>query len=161
MTTREREMDGTTAGRRSLWGGVLLGLGLGGFFDGIVLHQILQWHHLVSEVYPPTTPENLRRNTLADGLFHAMTWVFTVLGVFLLWSGLRGQHATWRTSAFVGTLLLGWGLFNVVEGLINHQLLGVHHVRPGPDQLAYDIGFLIWGAVMLLVGWSLMRRAAA
>jgi uncharacterized membrane protein len=25
--------------------GIFLGLGLGGFFDGIVLHQILQWHH--------------------------------------------------------------------------------------------------------------------
>ncbi len=25
----------------------ILGLGLGGFFDGIVLHQILQWHHLI------------------------------------------------------------------------------------------------------------------
>jgi hypothetical protein len=34
-----------------------LGLGLGGFVDGIVLHQVLQWHHLVSDVeaYPTTT----------------------------------------------------------------------------------------------------------
>jgi hypothetical protein len=30
--------------------GVFLGLGLGGFFDGIVLHQVLQWHHMVSLV---------------------------------------------------------------------------------------------------------------
>ncbi|MCK1539441.1 DUF2243 domain-containing protein, partial [Bradyrhizobium sp. 176] len=28
--------------------GVLLGLGLGGFFDGIVFHQLLQWHHMLS-----------------------------------------------------------------------------------------------------------------
>jgi uncharacterized membrane protein len=34
--------------------GLLYGLGLGGFIDGIVLHQILQWHHMVSDVsrYP-------------------------------------------------------------------------------------------------------------
>ncbi len=27
--------------------GPVLGLGLGGLFDGIMLHQILGWHHLV------------------------------------------------------------------------------------------------------------------
>lgn len=136
---------------------MLLGLGLGGFFDGVVLHQILQWHHLVSEEYRPDTVQNLKINTLADGLFHAATYVFTALGLALLWSGTRGQHAPRRTSAFVGTLLFGWGLFNVVEGLINHQLLGIHHVRPGPNQLAYDVGFLVWGAAMLAVGAGLMR----
>jgi uncharacterized membrane protein len=75
----------------------------------------------------------------------------------LLWIGLRGQHATWRTSTFLGTLLFGWGLFNVVEGLINHQILGVHHVRPGPDQLAYDLGLLAWDAGLLLGGWLPQR----
>ncbi|MEF2278220.1 DUF2243 domain-containing protein [Deinococcus sp. YIM 134068] len=162
MVTREarREVGSSADRRRWVTGGVLLGLGLGGFFDGIVIHQLLQWHHMVSEVHPPNTLENLRLNTLADGLFHAATWVFTLLGAFLLWSGLRGSHATWRTSAFVGTLLFGWGLFNVVEGLIDHQILGVHHVRPGPYQLAYDLGFLAWGAAMLLVGRALMRRTS-
>ena len=28
--------------------GIVLGIGLGGFFDGIVLHQILQWHHMLT-----------------------------------------------------------------------------------------------------------------
>jgi hypothetical protein len=67
--------------------GVLLGLGLGGFFDGIVLHQLLQWHHMVSSVesFSPETVPGLRTNTLADGLFHAVTYIFTVLGVTLLW----------------------------------------------------------------------------
>ena len=33
--------------------GIFLGLGLGGFFDGIVLHQILQWHHMATSAgYP-------------------------------------------------------------------------------------------------------------
>ncbi len=26
----------------------ILGVGLGGFVDGIVLHQVLQWHHMLS-----------------------------------------------------------------------------------------------------------------
>ena len=41
-----------------------LGLGLGGFFDGIVLHQILQWHHMLSSAgYPITSVENLTWRT--------------------------------------------------------------------------------------------------
>ena len=144
-----------------LRGGVFLGIGLGGFFDGIVLHQILQWHHLVSEVYLPTTLENLKINTVADGFFHALTWVFTLIGLALLWSGAREEHAPWRSAAFVGALLLGWGLFNVVEGVIDHHLLQIHHVRPGPQQTAYDVGFLLWGAAMLGAGWALTRRPSA
>ena len=30
--------------------GILLGVGLGGFFDGIVLHQLLQWHHMITNI---------------------------------------------------------------------------------------------------------------
>src|SRR4051794_273275 len=59
-----------------------------------------------------------------------------------------------------GTLLLGWGLFNVVEGLIDHEVLGVHHVNetvPDPHCLAWDIGFLAWGAAMIAGGWFSVR----
>ena len=49
--------------------GILFGLGLGGFFDGIVLHQILQWHHMLTDAgYPATSVENLKINTFWDGL---------------------------------------------------------------------------------------------
>lgn len=136
---------------------ILLGLGLGGFFDGIVLHQILQWHHMLSAHLPPDSVANLEINTLADGLFHAATWVFTVVGIVLLYRQLR-DGASIRWQGLMGGLLAGWGGFNVVEGLINHQLLGLHHVRSGPDELLYDIGFLIWGAVMLVAGIVLLRQ---
>lgn len=135
-------------------GGILLGLGLGGFFDGIVFHQILQWHHLVSAQHPPDTLGALKHNTLLDGVFHAATYLFTAAGVWLVWNNGPAQR---NTASFIGTLLLGWGLFNVTEGLINHQILGLHHVRPGPDQLAYDLGFLIWGACMIAAGVWLIR----
>ncbi len=138
--------------------GVLLGIGLGGFFDGIVLHQILQWHHLVSTPTPPDTLENLQHNTFWDGVFHAATWVVTVVGVFVLMasSGARSQRGGTRT--LVGAMLAGWGGFNLVEGLIDHQILGLHHVRPGPDELLYDVGFLLWGAAMLGIGTVLVRH---
>ncbi len=136
---------------------ILLGLGLGGFFDGIVLHQILQWHHMLSAHTPPDSLSNLELNTLADGLFHASTWILTSVGLFILWAAVRGG-APLGWSCLIGGLLAGWGSFNVVEGIVDHHILGVHHVRPGPDVLLYDIGFLIWGATMLVVGVALLRR---
>jgi uncharacterized membrane protein len=142
--------------------GIILGLGLGGFFDGIVLHQILQWHHLLTDAgYPPNTVENLQINTLADGLFHAVTWILTVIGVFWLWSALRHHDTSVSMRVLVGALLMGWGLFNLVEGIINHHLLTLHHVRSGPDQALWDIGFLVWGALMLVGGWWLSRSQSA
>ncbi|HEX7196765.1 MAG TPA: DUF2243 domain-containing protein [Candidatus Limnocylindria bacterium] len=134
-----------------------MGLGLGGFFDGIVLHQILQWHHMLSAHTPPDSLANLELNTLADGLFHASTWIFTSVGVFVLWAAVRGG-APLGWSRLMGGLLAGWGGFNVVEGIIDHHILGVHHVRPGPDELLYDIAFLVWGSIMLIVGVFLLRR---
>lgn len=137
---------------------ILLGIGLGGFFDGIVLHQVLQWHHLLSSPYPPDTIANLELNTLADGIFHVVTWVITVLAVASLWVTVRetGGRPSWRV--LLGGVLAGWGGFNVVEGVVDHQVLGIHHVRPGPDQLIWDVGFLLWGTAMLVVGVAILRQ---
>ena len=141
--------------------GLLLGLGIGGFFDGIVLHQVLQWHHLVTVPYPPTSVANLQLNTLWDGLFHAVTYIFVTLGLALLWRAARYTHVRWSGKMLAGTLLMGFGLFNVVEGLIDHQILGIHHVNetvPREQWIYWDLGFLVWGALMLAGGWLLLRR---
>jgi uncharacterized membrane protein len=144
---------------RLIAAGVLLGIGLGGFFDGIVLHQILQWHHMVSTPTPPDTLDRLELNTLMDGVFHAATWVVTLAGVFVLLSANGARTAPGGARTLVGGMLAGWGGFNVVEGLVDHHLLQLHHVRPGPDELLYDVGFLAWGLVMLVAGVVLVRRA--
>jgi LPXTG-motif cell wall-anchored protein len=142
--------------------GILFGLGLGGFFDGIVLHQILQWHHLLSSAgYPPDNVRNLQVNTLWDGLFHAATYIFVVLGLVILWRHSRQPHARWSWGLLPSTLLIGFGLFNLVEGLINHQLLGLHHVNetvPREQWIYWDLGFLAWGAAMLAGGGIWLRR---
>lgn len=144
--------------------GILFGLGFGGFFDGIVLHQILQWHHMVSSAgYPPTTLTNLEINTVFDGLFHAATYVFLALGLAVLWRAGRRVPLEWRPRAVAGTILIGFGLFNLVEGMIDHQILGLHHVNetvPRAQWIWWDLGFLLWGAAMLAGGWALWRRAA-
>lgn len=141
--------------------GIFFGLGLGGFFDGIVLHQVLQWHHMVTSAgYPADTVENLEFNTLIDGLFHATTYVFIVIGLVLLWRTAHRSHIRWSTKLLAGSILMGFGLFNLVEGLINHHLLGIHHVNETVARaqwIYWDIGFLIWGAVMLICGWFLWK----
>jgi uncharacterized membrane protein len=141
--------------------GILFGLGLGGFFDGIVLHQILQWHHMLTSAgYPPDSVENLKVNTLWDGLFHASTYIFTALGLWILWRYSRTNHVRWSGKLLPGTLLMGFGLFNLVEGIVDHQLLGIHHVNetvPREQWIYWDIGFLAWGAAMLIGGWLLLR----
>jgi uncharacterized membrane protein len=109
--------------------GILFGLGLGGFFDGIVLHQILQWHHMLTDAgYPASSVENLQLNTLWDGLFHATTYVFVVLGLIVLWRASRRTHIRWSSKLLVGSLLMGFDIFNLVEGVVDHHLLGIHHV---------------------------------
>ena len=71
---------------------ILLGIGLGGFLDGIVLHQLLQWHSMLSNRVPPTTLEAMHLNMFWDGVFHAATWLITVTGVMLLWRSARRRH---------------------------------------------------------------------
>lgn len=136
---------------------ILLGIGLGGFFDGIVFHQVLQWHHLLSARIPVDTVDGLEMNTRADGALFALTWLVTVAGLVLLWRALR-RGAAVRWSALVGGLLAGWGGFTVVEGIADHYLLNLHHVRVGPGQLSFDIGVLVWGTAMLAIGVFVLRR---
>jgi uncharacterized membrane protein len=144
--------------------GLLFGLGLGGFIDGIVLHQILQWHHMVSDVegFPVTTVAGLEVNTLADGFFHLVTWVFVLAGSITAIVAWRQGRLAPNWSFHFGLVLTGWGIFNVVEGIIDHQILQVHHVRDdlgGP--LAWDIGFLVFGVLLIVGGWWLHRRGLA
>jgi uncharacterized membrane protein len=144
--------------RRPLLGaGLLLGVGMGGFVDGILLHQVLQWHNMLASQLPVTDLVSAKVNMFWDGLFHAFTWLTSFTGLVLLWRAGARPDVPWSGRTFAGTLLAGWGLFNVVEGLIDHQLLGLHHVKPGPHQLAWDLGFLALGALQVLGGWALVR----
>jgi uncharacterized membrane protein len=139
--------------------GMLLGVGLGGFVDGIVLHQILQWHNMLSSWIVPDDLVSMKVNMVWDGLFHAATWIFVTTGVAMLWRAARRPDVPWSGRAFGGSLLLGWGLFNFIEGIIDHQILGLHHVHPGDGQLAWDLGFLAFGLALVAVGWALITQA--
>ena len=159
--TSTAAVDSPKARRFPSSAGILFGLGLGGFFDGIVFHQILQWHHMVTSAgFPANTLENLKLNTLLDGLFHASTYLFVVLGLIMLWRTAHRAHLWWSWRLLAGTMLIGFGVFNMMEGAVDHHLLGLHHVNetvPRDQWIYWDMGFLVWGALMLLGGWWLMR----
>ena len=136
--------------------GTLIGVGMGGFIDGIVFHQILQFHNMLSAVRPPTTLVNVEINMFWDGLFHAFTWITTATGIALLWRAVARPEAPRSSQTLVGSLMLGWGLFNLVEGVIDHHILNIHHVVEGPGHLPYDLAFLLSGLTLIAVGWGII-----
>lgn len=151
--------------------GLLLGVGLGGFVDGIVLHQLLQWHHLLSNsggdnlglaAYPVETVAGLEVNTLWDGVFHAASWFAVVLGMILLCRRLASSSRPYSHRSLLGLALAGWGAFNLIEGIVDHHLLKIHHVRAEADVdsvLAWDLSFLFVGAALVAAGMVLHRRS--
>lgn len=149
------------------WGG-LLGFALGGFFDGILLHQVLQWHHLLSLV---PGMDDLRVQVLWDGYFHLLMYVLAVAGLWGLWrSHLRSRsHSPSPThadgewgSALVGAVLLGFGLWNWVDIALAHWILGIHRVRLDDNPLMWDLIWLFaFGVLPLLAGWWAVRTDAA
>ena len=96
---------------------------------------------------------------MADGFFHVGTWM-VVVGASIVTVALWRQRRLAPSWSFhLGGVLTGWGLFNLVEGLVDHQLLGVHHVRDdlgGP--LGWDLCFLGFAVLLIGAGWVLMRH---
>jgi uncharacterized membrane protein len=91
----------------------------------------------------------------------SLTYLFVIAGLFILWRTAHRLHLFWSTKLLVGALLLGFGTFNVVEGVVDHHLLGIHHVNEltaARYRMYWDVGFLIWGAAMFVIGWCLLRQ---
>ena len=134
----------------------LLGFALGGFFDGILLHQILQWHHLLSLW---TRPEDFAFQSTWDGLFHAAHYAIAAGALYALW---RWRHAAAAEGA--GRLIAGWawlgfGVWHLLDVVAFHWVLMMHRVRIGVEHpLAYDMIFFALGVVSLAAGWMFLRR---
>jgi uncharacterized membrane protein len=108
-------MRTTTATQAAL----LLGFGLGAFFEGILLHVV-------------------------TGFTYLAVWIITVSGVLLLWTAIRGPGRLPSGRAFVGTYLVGWGAFNMLEAIARHNV--------GDDWLLFATG-----AGFVLLGFGLRR----
>jgi uncharacterized membrane protein len=137
-------------GRSLLWPGVLVGIGVAGTLDEVVLHQLLAWHHFYDR---STSTVGL----LSDGLFHLFSTAVLVIGIIQLVERRRTTPDPPRLA--LAGILLGAGGFNLYDGTIQHKLLRLHQVREGaPNNLPYDLAFLAIAAVVALAGALLLRR---
>lgn len=139
--------------------GVFIGVGLGGFVDGIVFHQMLQFHSMLMGQIPKDTLANTEINMFWDGIFHSFTWVMTVVGIILLFRAHNVRNIFWTGRGFTGALFLGWGLFNLIEGIISHHILHLHHVVESKGESVYDVLFLISGGLFIAGGWWAIRTS--
>ena len=148
-------MDATEHARGLTLAAGVLGFGLGGFFDGIMLHQILQWHHLLSLV--PGIGD-LRAQVMWDGVFHALMYVVAAWGLAALWRASRRGPVVSR-GVVLGAILIGFGVWNIVDTLLSHWILGIHRVKlDSPNPLAWDLLWLaVFGIAPLLLGVALRR----
>lgn len=143
--------------------GLVLGIGLGGFADGILFHQLFQFHNMLSARYPTVglpaeeLVVNLQINMFWDGLFHGLTWTATAIGLYGLWRVMQTPIPK-SGNVLLGAMLLGWGIFNLVEGTLNHHVLQIHHVSETSNRLVWDLGFLAAGALLVIGGIGLIRE---
>jgi uncharacterized membrane protein len=141
--------------------GLLLGAGLGGFVDGILFHQILQLHNMLSARIPPLDLVSAKLNMAWDGYFHASVWVMTVAGLIALFRAGRRKDVPWSGRILAGSCFMGWGLFNLIEGVVDHALLNLHHVYEfTPNHAPGDLAFLAAGAAFAGGGWIAVRSGS-
>ncbi|WP_280769539.1 DUF2243 domain-containing protein [Salipaludibacillus daqingensis] len=127
-------------------GSFILGFGFLGALDGIIFHQILQWHSVIMET-------DRTSQIVSDGIFHLATTLTLVLGGILLWLAGKPTDLSNGVRKLVGYFMIGGGTFNLIEGIINHHILAIHRVRPAADNpLAYDLAFLASGIVLIVIG---------
>jgi uncharacterized membrane protein len=139
--------------RSLLWPAVLVGIGVAGSLDEIVLHQLLRWHHFYDR-------GSQAAGLIADGIFHLGSTAALVIGLVLLVQRWRTARDPLRQAA--AGILLGAGGFNLYDGTIQHKLLGLHQVRAGaPNNLPYDLVFIAIAAVVLLAGLLLLRSTGS
>jgi uncharacterized membrane protein len=139
--------------RSLLWPAVLVGVGVAGSLDEIVLHQLLRWHHLYDR-------GSQAAGLIADGIFHLGSTAALAIGLVLLVQRWRNGRGPLRQSA--AGILLGAGGFNLYDGIIQHKLLGLHQVRAGaPNNLPYDLVFIGVATVVLVAGLLLLRTTGS
>lgn len=97
-----------------------------------------------------------------DGIFYMFTLLATLAGIYLIWKILK-KNSTIQKSGYLmtGGMLCGWGIFNLIEGIINHQILELHHVRDFTSHKnLWDYGFLLFGFLLLIIGALIIRKTS-
>ncbi|MGY8526470.1 DUF2243 domain-containing protein [Paracidovorax citrulli] len=148
--------------RRFDWAGYTLGFALSGFFDGILLHQILQWHHLLSAIDSGAFGD-LRVQVMADGVFHALMYVIGAVGLWLLIRSRETMALPDGNRRLVANFWIGFGVWHLVDAVFSHWITGIHRIRmDSPNPLAWDLGWLIaFGLLPLVLGIRMRRQVPA
>jgi uncharacterized membrane protein len=145
--------------------GLLLGVGIAGFIDETIFHQLLQWHNF----YWGTTQF---WRIFSDGVFHLVTTLLLLWGTFRLW---RDPYSTdsIRSKAVLGGLLVGLGGFNTYDGVVQHVILHFHLVNEYvcanpqannsigscPADIPYEIVWISMGLIVIAIGAVIWRHA--
>jgi uncharacterized membrane protein len=139
--------------RSKLIGALLFGFGAGALLDVIVFHEMLQWHHLFSAYRSARTLSGLRWNLRWDGAFELLSLLVLIAGLAIAWPPREEEG-----RRFAALAVAGWGLFNVVDELVFHLILGAHHIRGGSRSSPHDSGFAVAGLLLLAGGLYAARR---
>ncbi len=134
-----------------MWSGILFGIGLIAFVDETVFHQLLRWHHFYDK---STTDIGL----ISDGIFHAFSWFATIAGLFLF-ADLRRRNGL-IFQRWLGGVLLGIGVFQLYDGIIQHKWMRIHQIRYVDNVIVYDIVWNVSALIILLIGLYLLFRSS-
>lgn len=143
MRTAKRTLEAL-----NFWSGILFGLGAVAFIDETIFHQILHWHHFYDK---STTSIGL----ISDGLFHAFSWFATVASLFMV-ADLRRKNS-WNKKRWFGSYILGAGLFQLYDGIIQHKILNLHQIRYNVEIFYYDLVWNLIAAVMIIIGLVILQ----
>jgi uncharacterized membrane protein len=139
-------------GHRVRTSGYLLGAGLAGMMDGIVFHDLLAWHHFVDAPGPAAR--------VSDGLFHLAMWILVVVGVSGLWRARARFVEPHAGHVLLGSALVGAGLIEMTDAIVDHAILRIHVLHPQGDVLAWEIGYLLVSALLVGLGIRVLSSAA-
>jgi uncharacterized membrane protein len=128
-------------------GAALVGFGGAALFDGILLHRLLQWHHVAGNRPEPPAA------AFWDGVLDAAAFLLVLLGLRILWHH-RAVVARISGRCITGLALIGFGLWHLGEGIAVHLVAGLHRIRPAADSpFLWDALWLVaFGILPLLAG---------
>ncbi|QFU83458.1 DUF2243 domain-containing protein [Natronorubrum aibiense] len=142
---------------RLLVSGGTVGFGFGAVIDAMIFHVTLQTHHLLSGFYDPYSLDGLRTNVMVDGLFLLVMLGVMVAGLGGLWRTVNGAAERFSTRYLVGAVVVGMGVFNVIDGVVSHYVLDIHNVVHGTE--AWNPPWVAISVLLLVVGLGVLWTA--
>lgn len=151
--------------RALLISGIFLGIGIAGFIDEAVFHQLLQWHNFYWNT-------NRHGQIFSDGLFHIGSTLILIAGGINLWRT-RTSPNPLRAKLILSAILIGAGGFNVYDGVVQHVIFHFHLVNERvcplpmsgnnsiwncPKDIPYEIVWISIGLVIAAAGILRWRR---